>query len=121
MRNIAPFESGGAIPERSRLIGTDPSHRGVTNSMPLSVGGSPEIILVEGLFDYAALSQAGFHNVTCSLGNHLNARQFLQLCDDSRMVYLAFDADVNGSGHLASQQIRVRQVSPSLLRSGQLG
>jgi DNA primase len=34
---------------------------------------APEIILVEGLFDYAVLWQAGFHNVTCSLGNHLNA------------------------------------------------
>ena len=28
----------------------------------------PEVILVEGLFDYAVLWQAGFHNVTCSLG-----------------------------------------------------
>ena len=28
----------------------------------------PEVILVEGLFDYAALWQAGFHNVTCSMG-----------------------------------------------------
>jgi DNA primase len=36
----------------------------------------PEVILVEGLFDYAALWEAGFHNVTCSLGTHLNARQF---------------------------------------------
>ena len=41
----------------------------------------PAVILVEGLFDYAALWQAGFHNVTCSLGTHLNARQFHQLCD----------------------------------------
>ncbi|HEY6342572.1 MAG TPA: CHC2 zinc finger domain-containing protein [Bryobacteraceae bacterium] len=32
----------------------------------------PEVILVEGLFDYAVLWQAGFYNVTCSLGNHLN-------------------------------------------------
>src|ERR1035437_2757704 len=28
----------------------------------------PEVILVEGLFDYAVLWQAGFRNVTCSLG-----------------------------------------------------
>ena len=41
----------------------------------------PEVILVEGLFDYAVLWQAGFQNVTCSLGTHLNARQFRQLCD----------------------------------------
>ena len=69
---------------------------------------SPEIILVEGLFDFAVLWQAGFHNVTCSLGNHLNARQFLQLCDGSRTVYLAFDADANGSGQSAAQQISRR-------------
>ena len=43
----------------------------------------PEVILVEGLFDYAVLWQAGFHNVTCSLGTHLNAHQFRQLCDGS--------------------------------------
>ena len=43
----------------------------------------PEVILVEGLFDYAVLWQAGFHNVTCSLGTHLNAHQFRQLCDAS--------------------------------------
>src|SRR5438552_14166929 len=39
----------------------------------------PEVILVEGLFEYAVLCQAGFRHVTCSLGTHLNARQFQQL------------------------------------------
>ena len=63
----------------------------------------PEVIVVEGLFDYAVLWQAGLRNVTCSLGNHLNARQFQQLCDNQRTVYLAFDADANGSGARASQ------------------
>jgi DNA primase len=62
-----------------------------------------EIILVEGLFDYAVLWQAGFHNVTCSLGSHLNARLFQQLCDGPRTVYLAFDSDANGSGQTAAQ------------------
>ena len=38
----------------------------------------PEVILVEGLFDYAVLWQAGFHNVTCSMGNHLNVHQYRQ-------------------------------------------
>lgn len=47
-----------------------------------------EVILVEGLVDYAVLWQAGFRHVTCSLGNHLNARQFQQLCDGPRTVYL---------------------------------
>jgi DNA primase len=63
----------------------------------------PEVILVEGLFDYAVLWQAGFHNVTCSLGTHLNAHQFRQLCDGPRAVYLTFDADGNGSGQHAAQ------------------
>jgi DNA primase len=68
----------------------------------------PEVILVEGLFDYAALWQAGFHNVTCSLGTHLSARQFRQLCDGPRTVYLAFDADTNGSGQQAAQSLACR-------------
>ena len=63
----------------------------------------PEIILVEGLFDYAVLWEAGFHNVTCSLGTHLNARQFRQLCDAPRTIYLAFDSDDNHSGQAAAQ------------------
>ena len=59
----------------------------------------PEIILVEGMFDLAVLWQAGFRNVTCALGTHLNALQFRQLCADdegggkSRTVYLALDSD----------------------------
>jgi DNA primase len=68
----------------------------------------PEVILVEGLFDYAALWQAGFHNVTCSLGTNLNARQFRQLCDGPRTVYLAFDADTNASGQQAAQSLARR-------------
>ena len=68
----------------------------------------PEVILVEGLLDYAALWQAGFHNVTCSLGTHLNARQFRQLCDGPRTIYLALDADTNGSGPQAAQSLACR-------------
>src|SRR6202051_43009 len=64
---------------------------------------SPEVILVEGLFDYAVLWQGGFHHVTCSMGSHLNARQFQQLCDGTRIVYLAFDSDQNRGGQLAAQ------------------
>jgi hypothetical protein len=51
----------------------------------------PEVILVEGLFDYAALWQAGFHNVTCSMGNQLSLQQYRQLCDRPRTIYLAFE------------------------------
>jgi DNA primase len=67
-----------------------------------------EVILVEGLFDYAVLWQAGFHNVTCSMGTHLNMRQYRQLCDSPRTVYLAFDADVNGGGQKAAQSLACR-------------
>jgi DNA primase catalytic core len=72
------------------------------------VQNCPEVILVEGLFDYAVLWQAGFRHVTCSLGTHLNADQFQQLCDRPRTVYLTFDADGNGSGQQASQQLAQR-------------
>jgi len=68
----------------------------------------PEVILVEGLFDYAALWQAGFHNVTCSMGNQLNLHQYRQLCNRPRTVYLAFDADANGSGQKAAQSLARR-------------
>ena len=106
------------IPLESNLYGRSirssaPPHR----FLPGSKGGlylwepvrrSAEVILVEGLFDYAAVWQAGFHNVTCSLGNHLNAHQFQQLCDAPRTVYLAFDADTNDSGPRAAQDLSRR-------------
>jgi DNA primase len=69
----------------------------------------PEVILVEGLFDYAVLWQAGFRNVTCALGNRLNAHQFRQLCDGrARTVYVTFDADSNGSGQQAAHWLAGR-------------
>ena len=69
----------------------------------------PEVILVEGLFDYAVLWQAGLRNVTCSLGNRLSAHQFRQLCDGrARTVYVTFDADNNGSGQQAAQWLAGR-------------
>jgi len=67
-----------------------------------------EVILVEGLFDYVVLWQAGFHNVTCSIGSHLNGHQYRQLTDGRRTVYLAFDADTNGSGQQAAQSLACR-------------
>ena len=93
-----------------RSIGTAFAHR----FLPGTKGGlyawekvrhCDELILVEGLFDYAVLWQAGFHNVTCSLGTHLNADQFLELCDGPRIVYLTFDADANQSGQQAAIQL----------------
>ena len=92
-RIVFPLESN--LYGRS-LLASAPPHR----FLPGAKGGLysweqvrryPDVILVEGLFDYAVLWQAGFHNVTCSLGNHLNSYQFRQLCDGMRTVYLAFD------------------------------
>jgi DNA primase len=109
-RIIFPLE--GNLYGRS-ISATAPPHR----FLPGAKGGLyswdqarlyPEVILVEGLFDYAALWQAGFHNVTCSMGTNLNARQFRQLCDGLRTVYLAFDADRNGSGQQAAQSLACR-------------
>ena len=109
-RIVFPLE--GNLYGRS-LSATAPPHR----FLPGAKGGLyawdqarryPEVILVEGLFDYAVLWQAGFHNVTCSLGTNLNARQFRQLCDGLRTVYLAFDTDSNGSGQHAAQVLARR-------------
>ncbi len=66
------------------------------------------VILVEGMFDLAVLWQAGFRNTTCSLGTHLTAGQFQQLCDGPRTVYLAFDVDDNGSGQHAARELTDR-------------
>ena len=81
----------------------------------------PAVILVEGLFDYAALWEAGFHNVTCSLGIHLNAHQLRQICDCPRTVYIAFDADGNGSGQQAAQclsrSLRERDITARVVRA----
>ena len=53
----------------------------------------PAVILVEGLFDYAVLWQAGFRHVTCSLGIHLNAYagliRKLHLSNGSKSAVLA--------------------------------
>ena len=109
-RVVFPLE--GNLYGRS-LSASAPPHRFV----PGSKGGLysweqvrryPEVILVEGLLDYAVLWQAGFRQVTCSLGNHLNARQFQQLCDGPRTVYLSFDVDANGSGQQASERLAHR-------------
>jgi len=104
-RIVFPLE--GNLYGRS-LSAAAPPHRflpGAKGGLYLweQVQSYPGVILVEGLFDYAAVWQAGFQNVTCSLGAHLNTRQFRQLCDGPRTVYLTFDADSNGSGQQAAQ------------------
>jgi DNA primase len=68
-RLVFPLE--GNLYGRS-IPATAPPHR----FLPGSKGGlyswehvcHPEVILVEGLLDYAVLWQAGFRNVTCAMG-----------------------------------------------------
>jgi DNA primase catalytic core len=105
--------SGHVVNLYGRSITATVAHR----FLPGSKGGlyaweqvqqCPEVILVEGLFDYAALWQAGFRQLSCSFGTHLNTFQFQQLCDRPRTVYLTFDVDANGSGQQASQQLANR-------------
>jgi DNA primase len=108
-RIVFPLHQGQHVVNLyGRSIGASFAHR----FLPGSKGGlyawekvrhCPEVILVEGLFDYAALRQAGFHIVTCSLGTHLNGGQFRQLCNGPRTVYLTFDVDANQSGQLAAE------------------
>jgi DNA primase len=113
-RIVFPLRQGEQIINLyGRSIGTAFAHR----FLPGGKGGlyawekvrcCSEVILVEGLFDYAALRQAGFSNVTCSLGTHLNADQFGQLSDGPRVVYIAFDDDANQSGRQAAEQLALR-------------
>ena len=109
-RMVFPLE--GNLYGRS-ISGSAPPHRFLSGSKGglyawQQAQSYPEVILVEGLFDYAVLWQAGFENVTCSLGTQLNVQQFRQLCDRPRTVYVAFDADSNGSGQQASQCLSER-------------
>ena len=113
-RIVFPLSQNGHLVNLyGRSIGAAFAHR----FLPGSKGGlyawekvrnCPEVILVEGLFDYAALRQAGFHNVACALGTHLNAGQFRQLCEGPHTVYLAFDVDANQSGQQAAEQLAHR-------------
>jgi len=113
-RVVFPCCQGGRLVNLyGRSIGTAFAHR----FLPGSKGGlyawelvrqCPEVILVEGLFDYAVLWQAGFRNVTCSMGAYLNTNQFRQLCDRGRTVYLVFDVDAHGSGQQASERLAHR-------------
>ncbi|MBI3347556.1 MAG: toprim domain-containing protein [Burkholderiales bacterium] len=78
---------------------------------------APAIILVEGLFDVAALWQAGFEHATCGGGAHLNRTQWEQLTAGSRTVWIALDGDAAGqqaaarlSARLQASGQRVRRI-----------
>jgi DNA primase len=106
-------QQGRVVNLYGRSLGTTFAHRFLPGSKGgLFAWGSvrqfPSVILVEGMFDLAVLWQAGFRNATCSLGTHLTADQFQQLCERPRTVYLTFDVDANGSGQQAAQALAHR-------------
>jgi DNA primase len=115
-RIVFPLRQGEHIVNLyGRSIGSAFAHR----FLPGSKGGlyawekvrnCSEVLLVEGLFDYISVSQAGFSNATCSLGTHLNDIQFRQLCGGDRTVYVTFDIDQNQSGQRAADQLVHRLV-----------
>jgi DNA primase len=75
--------------------------------------------VVEGLFDVAALWQAGFDQAVGALGSHLNNAQLATLCQPPpRRVYICFDADRNGSGQRAAHgfSIQLRHAGIEALR-----
>ena len=79
----------------------------------------PRAIVVEGLFDAAALWQAGFPEAVAVLGSHLNSLQLGELCrPGARVTYLCFDADRNGSGPRAARglSIQLRHAGVEALR-----
>jgi len=72
----------------------------------LSTVPPERMILVEGLFDLAALWQAGFDEAAAVLGSHLNPRQVTELYAwGPGTIYICFDRDRNGSGQLAARQL----------------
>ena len=69
----------------------------------------PRVIVVEGLFDVAALWQAGFPNTVAALSSHLNNLQLTELCQTGgRLIYICFDSDANGSGQRAARRLSVQ-------------
>jgi DNA primase len=67
------------------------------------------ILVVEGLFDVAALWQAGFPEAVAALGSHLNNPQLAELCQRGESaIYICFDADRNGSGQRAARGLSIQ-------------
>jgi DNA primase len=81
--------------------------------------GLPHVIVVEGMFDVAALWQAGFPDAVTALGSHLNNSQLAELCQaGGRTTYICFDSDRNGRGQRAARchSIQLRHAGVEALR-----
>lgn len=116
-RIMFPLRQQGAIMNLyGRSIGSAFPHR----LLPRSKGGlfawdsirdRSTVYLVEGLFDVAAMWQAGFRHTTSALGTHLTSAEFGQLCElPGRVVYIVFDQDPNQAGQRAARALARRFV-----------
>jgi DNA primase len=71
--------------------------------------GLPQVIVVEGLLDVAALWQSGFDEAVAAMGSHLNNGQLAELCRSGRrLTFICFDADRNGSGQRAAGALSIQ-------------
>jgi DNA primase len=73
------------------------------------VANGDDIVLVEGMFDVAALWQAGFSQATCGWGAHLNAVQRNQLESFNGAIGIVFDSDPAGYEAAAELTARLRR------------
>jgi DNA primase len=134
-----PMHAAGLIDARGRdswfrrivfpcgvnLYGRSLDDRGAHRFLSGSKGGlyrwehlaaSEDVVLVEGMFDVAALWQAGFRRVTCGWGTHLNRLQYEQLARGEPTVWVAFDGDAAGQ-HAAHRLVeRLRGEDRTALR-----
>lgn len=79
----------------------------------------PSLILVEGLFDLAALWQAGFPQAVALLGSHASPTQMAQLQQRQGLrIHVCLDSDVNGAGQTAARGLsaRLRRAGVEALR-----
>jgi DNA primase len=102
-------------PCRHRFL---PGPKGGLYGWNQSLPGS-RLLVVEGLFDVAALWQAGFLETVAVLGSHLNNEQLAELCQPGvPTIYICFDSDRNGSGQRAARclSIQLRHAGLEALR-----
>jgi DNA primase len=115
------FEGSRPVNLYGRSTGNGPPHR----FLPRPKGGLfawgrvdhyPELILVEGLLDLAALWQAGFLNTSCAFGVHLTDTQFAQLCNRGGALFIAFDSDPAGQKAAQALAQRLQSSTPVQVR-----
>ena len=104
-----PLVDGGSLYGRSIHNGLC-RHRLLAGSKGgLYTPDGSRLILVEGLLDVAALWQSGFADANTALGTQLNNAQLSQLCRcASRLIYICFDSDLNGSGQRAARRLSIQ-------------